>query len=92
MDKIGAKILVSGWVQGVYYRTFTETAANELGLTGYCENLQDGRVLVEVEGNSDVINELISQLWIGPPRARVTDVHVTMKQPTGKYHAFSIHL
>jgi acylphosphatase len=90
MDKIGAEILVCGGVQGVYYRAFTETAANELGLTGYCKNLSDGRVLVEVEGDEKVINELIKQLWIGPPRARVTDVQVTMKQPTGKYHAFSI--
>jgi acylphosphatase len=91
MDKIGAKILVSGWVQGVYYRAFTETVANKLGLTGYCENLQDGRVLVDVEGESNVVDELIRQLWIGPPRARVTDVHVTINQHIGKYHAFSIH-
>ena len=88
MEKISAEILVSGWVQGVCYRAFTETTANELGLAGHCQNLPDGRVLVEVEGEITVTDELVKKLWIGPLRARVTDVHVIIKPPTGKYHRF----
>ena len=90
MEKVNAKILVSGLVQGVYYRAFTETAATELGLVGYCQNLSDDRVAVEVEGDEAVIEELIKRLWSGPPRAKVTDVQVSWKPATGKFHGFSI--
>lgn len=90
MEKINAAIFVSGLVQGVYYRAFTETIAFELGLVGYCQNLPDGRVAVEVEGDKAVIEELIQRLWVGPSRAKVTDVQVTWKPATGKFHGFSI--
>lgn len=90
MEKVNANIFVSGLVQGVYYRAFTETIAFELGLAGYCQNLLDGRVAVEVEGDKTVIEELIQRLWVGPSRAKVTDVQVTWKPATGKFHGFSI--
>ena len=90
MDKISAEILVSGWVQGVSYRVFTQTVANRLGLAGYCQNLLDGRVLVMVEGNEVMIKELIKELWSGPPHAQVTDIQVDWKSSTGKHWAFSI--
>lgn len=89
-EKVAAEIFVSGRVQGVYYRAFTEQEANLLGLTGYVRNLPDGRVQVEVEGDRKALEELINRLWKGPSHARVTDVQVSFRPAQGKFTAFSI--
>ena len=73
-----AHIFVSGLVQGVCYRWFTEEKANKLGLTGWVKNLWDGRVEVVVEGEEgeivlsrletgDVFGEMA--LFTGEPRS-----------------------
>lgn len=89
-DKVCAMIYVEGRVQGVGFRYFTEYCSQELGLAGYCKNLSDGRVLVEVEGGRDVVEFLIDRLRQGPPRARVNHVDVTWKAPTGRFPTFEI--
>ena len=53
------KILVSGKVQGVFFRDGTRRKAMDLGLTGYAKNLPDGDVEVVAQGNEDKINALI---------------------------------
>ena len=90
MGKVSATIYVSGIVQGVGYRFFTERVANELGLVGYVMNLSDGRVKVYVEGDKEVIEELIKELWKGPRAAIVDDVEVEWGEYTGKYKTFKI--
>ena len=87
---MSAEILVSGRVQGVYYRAFALDTAVRLGLTGFCRNLPDGRVEVVAEGDREVIEVLIEQLRIGPPRARVEDVHVNWKPAEKSFKDFSI--
>jgi acylphosphatase len=87
---ICAEILVSGRVQGVYYRAFTQQAAQRLGLNGFCRNLPDGRVEVTAEGDRDVIETLVEQLRVGPPRAKVEDVQVHWKPTERRYKDFSI--
>ncbi len=90
MTRVCAEILVSGRVQGVYYRAFTLQAAGRLGLTGSCRNLPDGRVEVIAEGDRDVIEILIGQLRVGPPRAKVEAVHVYWKPAERRFKDFSI--
>jgi acylphosphatase len=90
VGRASAEILVDGRVQGVGYRFFVEAAAQELGLKGYCRNLADGRVRVEVEGDRKAIEELIDRLWKGPSRASVTDVQVSFGLPQGRFAGFSI--
>jgi acylphosphatase len=85
-----AEIFVTGRVQGVNYRVFTEQEANLLGLTGYVRNLPDGRVQVEVEGNRKTIEELINRLRKGPDRAHVTDIEVSFKPSDKKFTVFKI--
>lgn len=89
-ERATAEIFVSGRVQGVYYRAFTEQEANLLGLTGYVRNLPDGRVQIEAEGNRKDLEELIKRLWKGPSRAHVTDVLVSFRPAQGKFTGFSI--
>jgi acylphosphatase len=89
-EKTRSVIYVEGAVQGVGYRNFVEEWAEKLGLKGYCQNLADGRVLVEVEGEKSVIELLIHQLWQGPQRARVTQVKVTWKPYSEGISGFTI--
>ena len=66
--------MVTGRVQGVFYRAATRQRAQELGLTGSARNLADGRVEVLVCGESGAVDDLCAWLWEGPPSASVTSV------------------
>lgn len=70
------RCLVSGRVQGVYYRASTVARATELELDGWARNLADGRVEVVACGSEAAIAALCAWLWQGPPAARVSAVAV----------------
>jgi len=65
---------VQGRVQGVGFRWWVRARALELGLTGYAENLEDGRVKVVAEGPPDRCRELLSKLEGGGTPGRVGQV------------------
>lgn len=69
-----AKFIVSGKVQGVFFRAATRTQALQLGLTGYAKNLDDGSVEIIATGSNEQLVLLEKWLWIGPPAAVVEDV------------------
>jgi acylphosphatase len=89
-DSVRARIWVSGLVQGVAYRAFTQRTAFLHGLRGGVRNLDDGRVAVEVEGERQAVENLITSLRSGPPMARVQDVQVQWEAPTHQYADFRI--
>lgn len=68
------RCLVSGRVQGVWFRGATQQLAHRLGVTGYAKNLADGRVEVVACGEEEAIRTLSEWLWQGPAGARVDDV------------------
>lgn len=68
------RFVVSGKVQGVFFRAGTRSEARRLGLHGHARNLADGRVEVIAYGSDDALHELEQWLWQGPPAARVEDV------------------
>lgn len=70
------RFIVSGRVQGVFFRASTRDKALTLGLCGYARNLMDGRVEVLACGDHASLKELELWLWDGPPMARVSDVTV----------------
>ena len=72
--KVAKRCLVSGKVQGVFYRASTAERARALGITGYAKNLPDGRVEVLACGEEAKVQELIDWLWKGPPAAKVQGV------------------
>lgn len=74
MAKICCKALVSGRVQGVFYRASTQQQANFLGVTGYAKNLPDGRVEVLACGEQVDVEALINWCRQGPQHAIVQDV------------------
>jgi acylphosphatase len=90
MALVCAEIFVSGRVHGVYYRAFAQQAARRLGINGFCRNLPDGRVEVIAEGDRGVIETLVEQRRVGPPRAKVEDVQVDWKPAEHRFKDFSI--
>jgi len=68
------RCLVSGRVQGVFYRASTREQAHQLGITGHAINLPDGRVEVLACGPAEAVEALCRWLWQGPPAARVESV------------------
>jgi acylphosphatase len=66
--------LVSGLVQGVFFRAATEDTARRLGLTGWVRNLSGGGVELVACGDEKKIEELERWLWQGPPHAQVEQV------------------
>lgn len=69
-----AKFIVSGRVQGVFFRASTRNEAVRLGLNGHAKNLSDGSVEVLACGDVAALDELQRWLHKGPPAARVEDV------------------
>jgi len=63
--------IVSGRVQGVFYRDFTRREARRLGLAGWVRNLPDGTVELQVRGPAGQLEALRGRLRPGPPAARV---------------------
>lgn len=68
------RFVISGRVQGVWYRASTRQQAEKLGLSGHAVNLPDGRVEVVACGSEAAVDALAAWLWRGPERASVTDV------------------
>jgi acylphosphatase len=69
-----ARFLVSGRVQGVFFRASTRNEAERLGLSGTASNLADGRVEVVASGSDAALDALEKWLRMGPPSARVDGV------------------
>ncbi|MCW5983172.1 MAG: acylphosphatase [Bryobacteraceae bacterium] len=74
MARIARRYFVRGTVQGVGFRYFVERAAQELGLTGWVRNLDDGRVEVYAVGDAARLSELCGLLWRGPRWSHVRSV------------------
>lgn len=90
-DLASVKVVVHGFVQGVFFRDFTSRRARELGLTGYVRNLPGSRAVeVQAEGERTKLEKLIGYLKMGPPGAIVEKVEVSWSEYTGSYSHFGI--
>ncbi len=83
-------ILVTGRVQGVFFRDHTRRWAASLGLTGWVKNLWDGRVEVLAEGERTGLEALIARLRHGPPAASVEDIAVSWDGFRDEFEDFRI--
>ncbi|HYJ71437.1 MAG TPA: acylphosphatase [Actinomycetota bacterium] len=82
------KAVVKGEVQGVGFRWAVQRQAVQLGLTGYAENLPDGTVRVEAEGDPDRLDLLEAFLHQGPRWAEVASLDSERVPATGEFHRF----
>jgi len=74
MKNICVRNIISGKVQGVWYRASTATKARELGLTGWVRNLADGKVECLACGEAEKVQALQDWFWQGSPASNVTNV------------------
>lgn len=80
---VGRRVLVSGLVQGVFFRDTCRRVAGRQGVGGWVRNLPDGRVEAVFEGPPAAVDHLLAWSRRGPSDARVTAVTVTEESPTG---------
>ena len=69
-------VVVTGDVQGVFFRAGTLIRAQELGISGWVKNLDDGTLEVVAQGDEDKIRTFIEFLKVGPPKAKVEQIQV----------------
>ncbi len=86
MERLRA--IVTGRVQGVYFRAYARREAQRLGLSGYALNRADGRVEVVAEGGRAALEQLLVWLRHGPPDARVDSVAPVWERATGEFAGF----
>ncbi len=90
-DLASVRVVVYGYVQGVFFRAFASRQATKLGLSGYARNLPTGEAVeVQVEGERKQLEKLIGSLEVGPPTARVKKVVTNWSEYSGNYSVFSI--
>lgn len=91
-DLVSASLhaIVRGRVQGVFFRAFVQSHAHALGLTGYVRNLQSGAVEVQVEGDKRKLEELLQNLYQGPPSAKVEDIEISWGDCNSDYSSFNV--
>ena len=83
--RLARRYVISGRVQGVGFRYFTQEAAAREGIHGWVRNVPDGRVEIEAEGDAEALERFDNRVRHGPPGARVERVDVT-DGPAGHRH------
>lgn len=83
------RLIVSGKVQGVFFRDSTRRKANDLGIVGYVRNLDDGNVEVVAQGNEEKLGDLINFIKNNPGRSKVENIKIHNKMPK-KFKSFKI--
>lgn len=81
---------VSGRVQGVNFRNAAKQVADQLRVTGWVRNLEDGRVEAVFEGDRDAVHQMLTWCTRGPPAARVEKVDVSNEAATGEFLQFKV--
>lgn len=83
-------VWITGRVQGVAFRAYTQYQANLLGLVGWVRNLPDGRVEAVFEGEDHLVEAMLLWCAQGPPAARVSRVETHEEPPSGADRDFRI--
>lgn len=83
-------LIVSGRVQGVFFRAETRDMAQSLHLVGCVRNMPDGRVEIIAQGDENSLNKLIEWTKHGPSLAQVIDLQIDWLEPSDKFNSFHI--
>ena len=89
-DKIRAHILVSGRVQGVFFRENTQRKAKKLVINGWIKNLSDGKVEAVFEGDKKSVGKIVEWVKNGPILARVESIDIEWQEYLGEFTDFEI--
>ncbi len=81
---IRVRLIVSGRVQGVFFRASARHQATRLGIAGWARNEPDGTVVIEAEGPPETVERFVDWCGAGPPEAEVEGVDVSPIPPLGE--------
>jgi acylphosphatase len=89
-ELVRARAIISGKVQGVFFRMETLEEARRTGVSGWVKNKQDGTVEAVFEGQKALVDSIIQWCRKGPRASRVDNVNIGWEPYTGKFTGFSI--
>jgi len=89
-EKKTVHAIISGRVQGVFFRMETQRAAKRYGVNGWVRNCADGTVEAVLEADSEKVDQMIDWCKKGPPMASVSDLKIDWKEYSGEYTEFTI--
>jgi acylphosphatase len=89
-NKVRAHAIISGRVQGVFFRMETKRAADGFGVLGWVKNRRDGTVEALFEGDQDRVDAVLEWCKEGPAHAQVSDLTVVWEAYAGEFTAFDI--
>ena len=89
-DKVRAHAVISGRVQGVFFRLETKHSADGFGVFGWVRNKRDGTVEAVFEGSEKSVMSILEWCKKGPPYAKVTHVDVKWEDYKGEFSSFEI--
>lgn len=84
------RLIITGRVQGVFFRAFVEKTANELGVKGQVRNYDNGNVGIVAQGDEEQLKAFIKLCKQGPPGAEVKKVQVEDEELGPRYKNFDI--
>ena len=90
MSKARAHVFISGRVQGVFFRAYTQEAARARNIRGWVMNTRDRRVEAVLEGEKEQVEDMIKWCRQGSPMSQVTRVDVDWQEYTGEFGDFSV--
>ncbi len=90
MAKKRAHVVVSGRVQGVWFRESTRQEAISRGISGWVRNLHDGRVEAVLEGDAVEVEKVVDFMRHGPKFASVTEARINYEEFRSEFETFLI--
>ncbi len=89
-ENVRAHAVISGRVQGVFFRMETKQAAERCGVFGWVKNRREGTVEAVFEGDKEKVDAVLKWCWQGPPLSSVTDVATKWEEYTGSFSGFDV--
>lgn len=87
--KKSVRVYINGTVQGVFFRSFLKTNAEKYNVKGFTRNLEDGRVEVFLEGDSNDVNKMIELCKQGPKHSQIRNVEIKPERFQG-FNTFKV--
>ncbi len=84
------RIIVTGKVQGVFFRQALKVMAKKNNIFGWVKNLKDGRVEAVLEGDEEKVSRLVEWAHGGPANARVEDVEICNEKFSSEFSKFDV--
>jgi acylphosphatase len=83
-------LVIKGKVQGVFYRATAQDVAQQIGVTGWVRNTDEGNVEIKATGTEEQLQRLVAWCKQGPPKAIVTDILLSKKEEEENFKDFRI--